>query len=247
MSPAEPDGPPRTVAVVLPTYDERANLGRLAARLLDEPAEPALVVVDDASPDGTGDLADDLARRHPERVRVIHRPRKMGLGTAHLEGIRLALELGRSRVVTMDADLSHDPAHLPALLAAMDAGADLAIGSRYVPGGATPGFRRRRRFLSATANLVAHAVVGLTARDTTSGFRCYSRELLERLPLEEIRSDGYSFLVEMLFLAQRHGARIVEVPIVFRDRRHGVSKISRVEILHAVATVLRLGGRRLAR
>lgn len=248
MSPPRPArGRSPSIAVVLPTYNERANLARLAERLLAVQEGLCLVVVDDASPDGTGEVADGLARQHPGRVFVMHRPAKLGLGTAHLEGFRIALELDRSWIVTMDADLSHDPADLPSVLAPLAEGAQLVIGSRYVAGGATPDFPLRRRLLSGTANLVAHSIAGLSARDATSGFRCYDRGLLTRLPLSSIRSDGYSFLIEMLFLAQAAGCRIAEVPIVFRDREHGVSKISRTEVRKAVATVLRLGLRRLRR
>lgn len=231
--------------VVLPTYNERGNLRQLIPRLLEVDAGLGVVVVDDASPDGTGKVAEELHRELPARVRVIHRPAKLGLGTAYLAGFRFGLELGARRIVTMDADLSHHPRHLPALLEASGRGYDLVIGSRYVPGGATPDFPLHRRLLSRTANLVAHAVAGLAARDATSGYRCYRSATLAALPLDSIRSDGYSFLVELLFLVQSSGARIAEVPISFEDRAHGVSKISRSEIGKAVVTVLRLARRRL--
>ena len=231
--------------VILPTYNERGNLRPLASQLLTVEPDLGIVVVDDASPDGTGQVADELHRKHLDRVRVIHRPGKLGLGTAYMAGFRLALEEKIERVVTMDADNSHDPGHLPDLLTASRADAALVIGSRYVTGGATPDFPLRRRLLSGLANYAAHAIGGLKARDATSGYRCYSKQVLSALPLESIRSEGYSFLVELLYHAENAGFEIHEVPITFRDREHGVSKISRDEVRRAIRTVLRLGLKRI--
>lgn len=235
------------ILVVVPTYNERRNLARLVPLLLAVDPELGVVVVDDASPDGTGQVADRLAVEHPGRVRAIHRPGKLGLGTAYLAGFRCGLDLGAELVVTMDADFSHHPRHLPAILRAAGRDSDLVIGSRYVAGGDNPDSPLVRRFVSNVANLGAHWIAGLVARDATAGFRCYRRVVLAALPLAEIRSSGYSFLVDLLFLVQNAGFRITEVPIVFEDRKHGASKISREEIGKAVLTLLRLGWRRLRR
>lgn len=233
--------------VILPTFNERNNLRKLVTRLLEVEDDLGVIVVDDASPDGTGQVANELRRQSPDRVSVIHRPSKLGLGTAHLAGFRLALDKGAEQVVTMDADNSHSPAHLAPMLARSRQGAGLVIGSRYVAGGATPDFPLRRRLLSGTANYLAHWIVGLNAKDTTSGYRCYNRSVLTALPLDSIKSEGYSFLVELLYYAEKGGFEIAEVPITFTDREHGISKISREEVKRAIKTVLRLGWRRLLR
>ena len=234
-------------AVIVPTYNEARNIASLAGALLALPVVTWLIIVDDNSPDGTGDLADALQRQTPERVHVIHRAAKQGLGTAYLAGFAQARALGAHRVITMDADGSHDPAVIPALLDA-SRHADLVIGSRYVPGGGTCAcWGWHRRLLSAWANRITHLALGLRACDTTSGYRCYAAELLRQLPLDRIRSNGYSYLVEILYHAQRLGATVDEVPILFQDRRHGASKLSRIEILHAMGTVARLTGDRLSR
>lgn len=234
--------PPRAV-VVLPTYNEVDNLAPLVETILAR-APLDVIVVDDGSPDGTGAVADRLAAAHPGRVHVVHRASKLGLGSAYGAGFARALTLGASHVCTMDADFSHDPTVLPALLAAA-ADADLVIGSRYAPGGSVDSdWGWHRRLLSAGANALAHRVLGLTAHDCTSGFRCYRAPLLEAVRFSDIRASGYSYLVEMLFRSARAGARIVEVPIRFTDRRHGASKISRAEIVRAGQTVARLGWRR---
>lgn len=229
--------------VVLPTYNEIDNLAPLVTAVLAA-APVDVVVVDDASPDGTGRAADGLAAAHPGRVHVVHRPGKMGLGTAYGAGFARAMELGATLVCTMDADFSHDPAVVPRLLAATTA-ADLVIGSRYAPGGSVDSdWGWHRRLLSYGANALAHRLLGITTHDCTSGFRCYRAPLLAAVRYGDIRASGYSYLVEMLFRSARAGARIVEVPIRFTDRRHGASKISRAEIVRAGQTVLRLGWRR---
>jgi dolichol-phosphate mannosyltransferase len=233
-----------TTCVVLPTYNEADNLARLASALLGLPEDLSILVVDDASPDGTGALADCLAEEQPGRVEVIHRAGKLGLGTAYLAGFRWALEKGAERILTMDADFSHDPGYVPSLIARA-ATADMVIGSRYVRGGGVADWPASRQMLSRTANLVAHLALGLRARDVTAGFRLYHRAVLESIPLDRIFSSGYSFLLEMLFLVEQRGWRVEEVPIIFRDRRHGVSKISNREIVKALYTVGRLGLRRL--
>ena len=232
--------------VVLPTYNERENIERLVTEVLGLTDELHMLVVDDNSPDGTGALADALAARFDGRVEVIHRAGKLGLGTAYLAGFKRALELGASRILTMDADYSHHPRYIPDLLA-LGESADLVIGSRYVPRGGAVDSPATRRLLSRTANLVAHMCLGLKARDVTAGFRLYRREVLESIPIDDIFSSGYSFLIEMLFLVERRGWRVAEVPILFRDRTLGQSKISRNEVFKALYTVARLGRRRFLR
>jgi len=232
------------IDLVLPTYNEAENLVRLVPQLLALPLELRVLVVDDNSPDGTGRLADELAARYPGRVEVIHRAGKLGLGTAYLAGFRLALAEGASEVLTMDADFSHQPCYIAELAARLRV-ADLVIGSRYVRGGAAVDSPLLRRLISYVANFLAHLVLGLKARDVTAGFRLYRREVLESVPLDGIRSSGYSFLIEMLFLVEQRRWRVAEVPILFHDRRLGESKISTQEIRKAMLTVGRLAVRRL--
>jgi dolichol-phosphate mannosyltransferase len=229
-------------AVIIPTYNERENLSALTREILGLQLGSEIIIVDDNSPDGTGRLADELAEQYAG-IRVVHRPRKLGLGTAHIAGMRTALALGTARIVTMDADFSHHPRYLPALLAALDHH-DLVIGSRYVPGGGTRSCTLPRKLLSRGANLFARTVLSLHAGDATAGFRGYRRAVLESMPLDQIVSDGYSFLIEMLYYGQRQGWHVGEIPIIFENRQQGTSKISRVEILNALRTVVRLGWKR---
>ena len=233
------------VSVIVPTYNERENIEPLVRQLLELPVGVRVIVVDDNSPDGTGELADELAAESGGRVAVIHRPGKLGLGTAYIAGFRRAMEEGADYVITMDADFSHNPRYIPAMVEKAEQGYDLVIGSRYVPGGGTRNCTWPRILLSWGANGFARALLGLRARDATAGFRCYRREVLESVGLEEIRSSGYSFLIEMLYRVQRRGWRVGEVPILFDNRRLGKSKISRTEILRALQTVLRLAWARL--
>ncbi|MBI3287140.1 MAG: polyprenol monophosphomannose synthase [Chloroflexi bacterium] len=228
----------RDIAVVVPTYNERDNLEPLAREVLASPLRPRLIVVDDHSPDGTGRLAEELARRN-SHLRVIHRPLKLGLGTAYIAGFRRALDEGAQRIVTMDADFSHHPRYLTALVESSDRWG-LVIGSRYVPGGGALNCGLGRRVLSRSANLFARTMLGLRVQDCTAGFRCYRREVLESIDLDHIFSDGYSFLIEMLYNCQQLDWPIGEIPILFEDRRQGKSKISRAEIGKALMTVLRL-------
>lgn len=225
-------------AVIIPTYDERESLAPLAAAILALPVDAQVIVVDDNSPDGTGELADSIARKEP-RFEVVHRPAKMGIGTAHIAGIHRALELGLDPIVTMDADFSHHPDYIPDLLEGIER-FDVIIGSRYVAGGGVRLSPLSRRFLSVGANQLARRMLGLKAADCTAGFRVYRREVLESIALDRVLSNGYSFLIEMLFLCQARGWRIGETPIVFTDRRAGRSKISRTEIFMAACTVARL-------
>lgn len=231
------------VAVIIPTYNESENLERLVRLILSLPLEAEIIVVDDNSPDGTGQIADHLAAEDG-RIQVIHRPGKMGLGTAYIAGFRRALSLGAEYIVTMDADFSHHPHYIPSLVACSN-GAHVVVGSRYVQGGGTRYCSLKRRLLSRGANGFARLILGLEAKDCTAGFRCYRREALESVDLDSIFSDGYSFLIEMLYKCQRRGHRIREVPIIFEDRRHGMSKISRREIFKAIYTVLRLAWNKL--
>ena len=223
------------VTVVLPTYNEAENITLLLPALLALPLD--VLVVDDNSPDGTGDIAAEWAAREP-RVTVLRRPGKLGLGTAYVAGFKAALARGAEGVLTMDADFSHHPRYIPAILAAAEQ-ADLVIGSRYVPEGDVL-YPFHRRFLSKTANCVARAALGLRAHDCTAGFRLYRADVLRKVPIDRIRSSGYSFLVEMLTYAQRAGVRIAEVPIIFADRERGVSKISNQEVAKGMMTVARL-------
>jgi dolichol-phosphate mannosyltransferase len=232
--------------VVVPTYNEADNLDDLLTQLLALPVRLGIIVVDDNSPDGTGAMAGQWARRYPDRVYVVHRPGKFGLGTAYIAGFKRAMqELGAERIMTMDADFSHNPQYIPDIIA-LSRSKHVVIGSRYVPGGGSRNCTRKRILLSKAANLIARSLLGLKARDVTAGFRLYRCEVLNSIPLDQIFSNGYSFLIEMLFLCQRRGWQIGEVPIIFEDRRKGKTKISRQEILKAQYTVLRLFLRRLS-
>jgi dolichol-phosphate mannosyltransferase len=210
--------------VVVPTYNERDNLPVLARGVLAHDGF-RLLVVDDGSPDGTGALADSLAATYPGRVEVMHRTGPRGLGRSYVDGLRHALQSGADLIFQMDADLSHSPEYLPALAAAA-ADHELVIGSRYVTGVSVVNWPLHRIFLSAFANRYVRAVTGVSVADCTSGFRCWRREALARLPLDSMVSNGYAFLVEMLFEASRRGCRIGEVPIIFIERRQGQSKVS---------------------
>ena len=228
-----------SVVVVVPTFNERPNLEPLALGVLGLGPRYRLLVVDDASPDGTGDLAEALAMAHPGRVEVLHRPRKRGLGPAYIAGFRRALELAPVLIAQMDADLSHDPAALPRLVAAAR-GADLVLGSRYVPGGGTAGWSLWRRVLSRMGGTYARIVLGVPVRDLTGGFKVWRRATLESIDLAALRSDGYAFSIEATWRAHRRGARVVEAPILFTDRVAGASKLSRRIVAEAALLVWRL-------
>lgn len=232
-----------TALVCVPTYDERENVGPIVEAILAAAPGVEVLVVDDASPDGTGALADAIAAREP-RVHVLHRARKEGLGRAYLAAFAWALERGYGLVLEMDADFSHDPRDLPRLIAAAE-GADLVLGSRWVPGGGTVNWGLGRRLLSRAGSLYARTVLGVGVRDLTGGFKCFRREVLEALDLARVTCDGYAFQVELTYRALRRGFRVVEVPIVFEDRRVGRSKMSRAIVLEAVAKMwsLRRGPR----
>jgi dolichol-phosphate mannosyltransferase len=224
--------------VLIPTYNERVNLPVLVSGLMAHPGVRVLVV-DDNSPDGTGDIADGLAREYPGRVDVLHRTSNRGFGRSYIDGMKRALQEPVDLICQMDADLSHDPAQLPDLLAAC-AHADLVIGSRYIPGGHIVNWPLKRHILSRFANSYIRLVTRINARDCTSGYRCWKRSALASLPLDRFFSDGYSFLVEMLFVAHRRGCRIAEVPITFVERREGESKVSRAVLIESAITPWRL-------
>jgi dolichol-phosphate mannosyltransferase len=220
--------------VCLPTYNERENLERMLRALV--PLGVRVLVIDDDSPDGTGELADRLAAEL-DAVSVLHRARKEGLGPAYLAGFREALAGDAAYVFEMDCDFSHDPADVPRLLAACEGGADLALGSRYVPGGGAENWGVLRRIVSAGGSLYARLLLGVGVRDLTGGFKCFRREVLERLDLDAIHAKGYAFQIETTYRTLRAGFRVEEVPIRFVDRTEGSSKMSRTIFLEAVVRV----------
>jgi dolichol-phosphate mannosyltransferase len=236
---------PEQIVVVVPTYNEVTNLGHLAAAVLLHGYR--LVVVDDNSPDGTGTIADELAAAAPG-VAVIHRPRKAGIGPAYAEGFEMALASSPEVVVQMDCDFSHNPEDIPRLVHAVEAGADLASGSRYVPGGGTPDWPWRRRFLSRGGNIYARAMLGIPVRDATGGFRAWRASSLRALPYGRAKASGYSFQVEMAMRAIDAGFKVAEVPIIFRDRTRGTSKMGPEIVREAMRLVTWWGiQRRLGR
>lgn len=228
------------VVVTLPTYDERENLERIATAILEALPEATLLVVDDGSPDGTGILADTLAGVEP-RLHVMHRAAKEGLGAAYRDAFRWALDHPETRaVVQMDADFSHDPADLPRLLAPLMTGSDLVLGTRYMPGGGTVGWPLRRKLVSRAGTIFARTMLLLPYRDLTGGFKAWRRELLEAIRLRQANASGYGFQIETTWWAHRRGAVITQVPIIFRERLVGSSKMSGGIIVEALRLVLRL-------
>ena len=228
--------------VIVPTYNERDNIPVVVARLMAIP-DVRVLVVDDGSPDGTGAVADTIAAGSGGRVSVLHRTGPRGLGVAYIDGMRLALASDATHICQMDADLSHNPSDVARLLAAT-ADADVMIGSRYVPDGRIENWPKRRRVLSAFANWYIRTITGLRIRDCTSGFRCWRREALQRLPLDRIVSDGYAFLVELVWEAAAAGYRIDEIPITFVERRQGASKLSGRVMVESALVPWRLAARK---
>jgi dolichol-phosphate mannosyltransferase len=225
--------------VIIPTYNERENLPRLVPMVLAQDPRLDVLVIDDASPDGTGEIADRLAAENP-RVHVLHRRGKLGLGTAYLEGFRWGLERGYAYLFEMDADFSHDPAHIPQFLEAIEE-ADVVLGSRYLHGRVTViNWPIGRLLLSYFANVYARRVTGLPVADATGGYKCFRRKVLESIDLDRVESEGYAFQIEMSFRAWRKGFRIAEIPIVFVDRTLGESKMSKRIVLEAVWKVWKL-------
>jgi len=228
------------VWVILPTYDEAENIGPISAAILAALPDATLLVVDDGSPDGTGRLADGLAATDA-RIRVRHRRAKQGLGRAYLDGFGRALDGGAEIVVQMDADFSHDPSVLPDLIAPVRANeADLVIGSRYTAGGGVVDWGFGRRLISRGGSLFARTVLGLSPNDLTGGFKAWRAETLAAVPFDGVHAGGYVFQIEMTFRASRSGARVKEIPITFRDRRVGQSKMSRRIVVEALVVVVQL-------
>jgi dolichol-phosphate mannosyltransferase len=222
--------------LILPTYNEAQNVEPIVLAVLEQLAgtgrKHTVLVVDDRSPDGTGEIADRLAGEHPE-VRVLHRPGKQGLGRAYLAGFEMALANDAELVLEMDADFSHDPADLPRLIAASDA-ADLVLGSRYVPGGGVENWGRIRRLLSRGGSWYARVLLGVPVRDLTGGFKCFNRRVLEGIDLNGVHANGYGFQIELTYRAVQAGFTVAEVPILFRERREGNSKMTARIALEAV-------------
>ena len=229
--------------MVIPTFNERENLPIVVSQLMHLPRVRVLVV-DDGSPDGTGDVADGLAAQFADRVDVLHRTGRRGLGSAYIEGMQCALKSDTDLIAQMDADLSHDVRYLPDMIAAT-ATADLVIGSRYVPGGGVSNWPVNRRLLSRFANIYVRVVTGLRIKDATAGYRCWRRETLMALPLSTLQSSGYSFQVEMAWETVQRGLRVVEVPIVFVERARGASKLNRSAIAESALLPWRLRRRKL--
>lgn len=225
--------------VCIPTYNERDNLEAIARAALKADPRVDLLVIDDDSPDGTGAIADALAQSD-RRAHVLHRPAKEGLGRAYLDGFRWALARPYSFILEMDADFSHDPKYLPALIDRAEAGADLVLGSRYVPGGGTVNWGAVRRWVSRAGSLYARTILRLPQHDLTGGFKCFRRRVLESMDLAAIHSTGYAFQIELTYRAMRKGFRVEEIPIVFEDRRVGQSKMSKAIVLEALAMVWKL-------
>ena len=226
------------ITVVVPTYNERANLEELIPSVLGQLPDIEMLVVDDGSPDGTGEYADSVAAEDP-RVHVLHRPEKMGLGSAYVEAFTYALTTDTELIIQMDADFSHDPDVIPDLVEQASTH-DVVLGSRYISGANVVNWPLRRLFLSYFANVYTHIVTGLPLRDSTGGFKCFHRKVLAEIELESIRSDGYSFQIEVNFRSWRRGFSMVEIPIVFVDRHSGTSKMSRRIVWEAMWLVWRL-------
>jgi dolichol-phosphate mannosyltransferase len=229
--------------IVVPTYNEHDNVTGAAERLLAALPEGDVLFVDDNSPDGTGDLLDEMAARN-SRVHVMHRAGKLGLGTAYVEGFNWGLARGYPFLYEMDADGSHDPKYLPVMLRLAEEGADLVVGSRYVKGGGTENWGIGRKILSQGGGFYARTILGISVRDVTAGFVCWRRQALESIDLSTIGSNGYSFQIEMKYRALKKGLTLVETPIIFVDRRVGQSKMSRAIMLEALAKVWALRFRR---
>jgi dolichol-phosphate mannosyltransferase len=243
MTGAESQAAPGPVLVVIPTYNERDNIRPILDRLLAAVPSVHVLVVDDGSPDGTGAIADEVAAVDP-RVQVLHRTSKDGLGAAYLAGFALALDGDYAVIVEMDADGSHAPEDLPALLAALD-GADLVLGSRYVPGGRVRNWPAHRYALSKGANLYARIALGVPIRDITAGYRAFRRQVLEELDLASVQSQGYCFQIDMAWRVVQAGFRVAEVPITFTEREHGASKMDRKVMVEAFWRVAQWGGARV--
>ena len=237
--------PTPRILIIIPTYNEAENITALLTRVLDGPTMPDVLVIDDGSPDGTADQVRVLQRTYPKRLHLLERPRKMGLGTAYLAGFAYALARDYTLICEMDADFSHDPDDLPRLIEAVQNGADLAIGSRYVEGGGVRHWPRTRLMLSYGAGVYTRLITRMPIRDVTAGFKCFHRRVLETLDLDRVKSNGYSFQVEMHYRTWKHGFHIVEVPIIFTERTEGQSKMSNAIVREAMFKVWELRVRAL--
>lgn len=233
--------PQMTLVVVIPTYNERENIGQQVCEVLALDPPPQVLIVDDASPDGTGEIADRLGREHPGRVHVLHRQGKEGLGRAYVAGFGRALELGTTHIAQMDADLSHSAADLQKMIdVARTTGAELVLGSRYIPGGKTVGWPWPRKLISRLGGAYAGLIVGVPVRDFTGGFKLWRRETLQDIEIETVRADGYGFQIETTYRALQLGKTWRQVPITFHDRVAGASKLSRSVVLEAAVMVWQL-------
>src|SRR3989441_2514378 len=228
--------------IIIPTYNELDNLRTLLQEIFSCVPNIDILIVDDNSPDGTGQLADEISGENPH-VHVLHRAGKLGLGTAYIAGFKYAVAQNYDAAFEMDADFSHDPHYLPDFLKAIE-NADLVIGSRYIPGGNTPDWSPVRRFISGGGNIFARFMLGIPVHDCTAGYRCYRREVLENIDLDTIQSQGYAFQIELAYRVMKHGFKIVETPIVFKDRRVGKSKMSRKIVIEGFTYVLKARFRR---
>jgi len=232
------------ISIVIPTYNEKENLPELINKIFNVFEKNQLngnvIIVDDNSPDGTGHIADQLSKKD-HRIQVIHRKEKLGIGTAHIAGFKHAIEVNHSDLIfSMDSDLSHDPKYLPNFIELHENGCDVVVGSRYVEGGGVVNWGLYRKAVSKSANLLASTLLGVKVHDMTTGYRCYDRKVLEKLDLDSIRSNGYSFLEEILFHCNNEDFSIGETPIIFVDRTHGKSKLSKNEMVKFFLTILRL-------
>jgi dolichol-phosphate mannosyltransferase len=225
--------------VCIPTYNEAENIELIAQAVLKAEPRVDILVVDDNSPDGTGKIADALAAKEP-RIRVFHREKKEGLGRAYLAAFHWALEQGYTYILEMDADFSHDPRYLPSFVDAAEAGADLVLGSRYITGGGTVNWGIGRQVISRGGSLYARTILGVDIRDLTGGFKCFNRRVLESIGLDEVKSSGYAFQIELTYRTLKRGFTVREIPIVFEDRRVGHSKMSRKIFLEALTLVWKL-------
>ena len=228
------------VSIVIPTYNEKENITPLVEKIINvchlNKIEFEIIIVDDNSPDGTGEIADQLAKKY-KNIIVIHRERKLGLGSAYKTGFKKA---SSEIVVETDADLSHDPNNIPKFIELIRKGADVVIGSRYVEGGTIVGWPYQRRLISKSANALANFILGMDVKDVTSGYRAYMRRALNKIGIEAVKSEGYAFQLEMVYLARKRKLQIIETPITFVDRKIGTSKLSRNEILKFFLTVIKL-------
>lgn len=232
------------ISIVIPTYNEKENLPELIDKIFNvfekNNLDGNVIVVDDNSPDGTGHIADRLAEKD-NKIQVIHRKGKLGIGTAHIAGFKHAIEVNHSDLIfSMDSDLSHDPKYLPNFIEMHENGCDVVVGSRYVEGGGVVNWGLYRKAVSKGANLLASTLLGVKVHDMTTGYRCYGRKVLEKLDLDSIKSNGYSFLEEILFYCNKEDFSIGETPIIFVDRAHGKSKLSKKEMVKFFLTILRL-------